>query len=110
MIHTEKKFAYRHKPTGKWCFIDWFFNYELWENYKSPYVHELELVDNLADATFDSCKPALTNDLKHSTMNGERYAANNFLEFELVEIEVQYKIKEEYSEIKIHENLTGWPK
>ena len=92
MIHTETKFAYRHKPTGKWCFIDWFFDDELWENDKSPYVHELELADNLADATFDSCKPALTNDLKHSTMNGEQYAANHFLAFELVAIEIQYKI------------------
>jgi hypothetical protein len=27
-------------------------------------------------------------------MNGERYAAQNFLEFELVEIEIEYKIKE----------------
>jgi len=29
----------------------------------------------------------------HSIMNGERYAAQNFLEFELVEIEIEYRIK-----------------
>jgi hypothetical protein len=27
-------------------------------------------------------------------MNGEKYAAQNFLEFELVEIEIEYKIKQ----------------
>lgn len=36
----------------------------------------------------------IEEDLLRSTMNGERYAALNFLEFELVEIEIEYKIKQ----------------
>jgi hypothetical protein len=35
----------------------------------------------------------IKEDLLRSTMNGEKYAAQNFLEFELVEIEVEYRIK-----------------
>ena len=93
-MNTINTFAYRHKPTGKWCFIDWFFDDELWGNDKYPYVHELELVDNLVDATFDSCKPNLTHDLKHSIINGEKYAALNFHEFELVEIIASYQCKQ----------------
>jgi len=27
-------------------------------------------------------------------MNGERYAAQNFLEFELVEVEIEYRVKQ----------------
>jgi hypothetical protein len=27
-------------------------------------------------------------------MNGEKYAAQNFLEFELVQVEIEYKIKQ----------------
>ena len=85
MIHTEKKFAYRHKPTGKWVYID-----VLWDDDKSPYVYEMQLVEFFADASIESEK-LLRSDLKTSTMNGERYAAQNFEEFELVEIKVTYE-------------------
>lgn len=37
----------------------------------------------------------IEEDLLRSTMNGEKYAALNFNEFELVEIEIQYRIKNE---------------
>lgn len=109
MIQTETKFAYRHKPTGKWCHIDYFFDNELWENDLYPYVHELQLVDNLTDATFNNYEPALTSDLKLSNTNVKKYAVLDFHEFELVEIEIEYKIKEEYQEIKVYRNFTGWP-
>lgn len=99
MIHTERKFAYRHKPTGKWCYFETF--------YIDVYLH---LVDDFFSEILYDARNIIEEDLLRSTMNGEQYAALNFSEFELVEIEIEYKIKEEYSEIKIHENLTGWPK
>jgi hypothetical protein len=108
-MNTEKKFAYRHKPTGKWVYIDVYFDDELWNDDKHPYVYEMELVEHFADASFED-ENSLRSNLKASTMNGEKYAALNFHEFELLEIEVQYKIKEEYAEIRVWENLTGWPK
>lgn len=92
MIHTETRFAYRHKPTGKWVYIDVYFDDELWDDDKHPYVYEMQLMEHFADASIEP-ENSLRSNLKVSTMNGEKYAAQNFLEFELVEIEVQYKIK-----------------
>ena len=92
MIHTETKFAYRHKPTGKWVYIDVNFDDELWDNDEHAYTYEMELVEHLADASIESEK-LLRSDLKTSTMNGERYASQNFEEFELVEIEIEYRLK-----------------
>jgi len=102
MIHTETKFAYRHKPTGKWCFLETFVND--WDVY-------LHLVDEFIpeNMTYDA-RNVIKEDLRCSYINDERYAALNFSEFELVEIEVQYKIKEECSEMKARENLTSCPK
>jgi hypothetical protein len=93
MSFKETKFAYRHKPTGKWVHINWFFDDDLWEEDKSPYVYEMELVDDFLNATKED-ENNLRSDLKVSTMNGEKYAAQNFQEFELVEIEIEYKIKQ----------------
>jgi hypothetical protein len=83
MIHTETKFAYRHKPTGKWVALDFFI-------FNDPY---LILIDEFTPEITYKSKNIIEEDLLHSTMNGERYAAQNFLEFELVEIEIQYNIK-----------------
>jgi len=93
MIHTETKFAYRHKPTGKWVYIDVYFEDQLWDDDKHPYVYEMELVEHFIDASINA-ENSLRSSLKASTMNGEKYAAQNFLEFELVEIEIEYKIKQ----------------
>jgi hypothetical protein len=93
MIHTEKKSAYRHKPTGKWVYIDVQFDDELWDDDKHPYVYEMELVEHFAHASIES-ENSLRSNLKVSTMNGEKYAAQNFLEFELVEIEIEYRLKQ----------------
>jgi 6-phosphogluconolactonase/glucosamine-6-phosphate isomerase/deaminase len=93
MIHTETKFAYRHKPTGKWVYIDSYFDDELWDDDKHPYVYEMQLMEHFADASIES-ENSLRSNLKASTMKGERYAAQNFLEFELVEVEIEYRLKE----------------
>jgi hypothetical protein len=89
-IHTEKKFAYRHKPTNKWVYIDVYFEDQLWDNDKHPYVYGIELVEHFIDASINT-ENSLRSSLKASTMNGEKYAAQNFLEFELVEIKVTYE-------------------
>lgn len=94
MTHTEIKFAYRHKPTSKWVYIDSTLNETSVEEDKFPYDYEIELVDSFMEATMSPRKNALTSDLKYSAFeNDEKYAANNFLEFELVEIEVEYRLK-----------------
>lgn len=85
MIHTETKFAYRHKPTGKWCFLETFFSN--WDVY-------LHLVDEFIPENMAyNARNIIEEDLLRSIMNGERYAALNFLEFELVEVEIEYKLK-----------------
>lgn len=97
MIHTETKFAYRHKPTGKWVALETFTG-------NDPYLF---LIDEFTPEITYKAINIFEEDLLRSTMNGERYAAQNFLEFELVEIEIEYKIKqEEYAEIRIWENST----
>jgi hypothetical protein len=83
MIHTETKFAYRHKPTGKWVALDFFI-------FNDPY---LILIDEFTPEIAYKAKNIIEEDLLHSTMNGERYAAQNFLEFELVEIEIEYRLR-----------------
>ena len=82
MIHTEKKFAYRHKPTGKWVYIDVYFDDELWHDDKHPYVYEMELVEHFANASIEPKKFIAFKLKKVSTMNGEKYAAQNFEDFD----------------------------
>lgn len=85
MIHTETKFAYRHKPTGKWVALETFISN--WDVY-------MHLVDEFVPEEMAyKARNIIEEDLMRSTMNSERYAAQNFLEFELVEIEIEYKIK-----------------
>jgi len=81
-ISTITKFAYRHKPTGKWVRLYTGF----YDN--RPYMdfHEKfhpEMLDNKKS----------TELVFRNTINREKYAAQNFLEFELVEIEIEYKLK-----------------
>ena len=85
MIHTETKFAYRHKPTGKWVALETFIsNWDVYMHLVDEFVPE--------DMAYKS-RNVIHEDLLRSFMNGESYAAQNFLEFELVEIEIEYKIK-----------------
>ena len=82
MIHTETKFAYRHKPTGKWCFLEVLgFNVEMY------------LLDEFESEILYNARNIIEEDLLRSIMNGEKYAAKNFLEFELVEVEIEYRVK-----------------
>ena len=90
MIHTETKFAYRHKPTGKWCYIHSYDNDEIgW----GGRIIELHLLPDFDSEILYNARNIIEEDLMRSTMNGERYAALNFLEFELVEIEIEYRLK-----------------
>jgi hypothetical protein len=84
MNFKETKFAYRHKPTGKWVFLETFISN--WDVY-------LQLVDEFVPDCAYNAKNVIEEDLLRSTMNSEKYAAQNFLEFELVEIEIEYKVK-----------------
>jgi hypothetical protein len=85
MNFKETKFAYRHKPTGKWVRLyTGFFDNKPYMDFHHEKFHP-EMLSN---------KKPIKKDLLRSTMNGERYAAQNFLEFELVEVEVEYKIKQ----------------
>jgi hypothetical protein len=83
MNFKETKFAYRHKPTGKWVALDFFI-------FNDPYLF---LIDEFTPEITYKARNIIEEDLLRSTMNGEKYAALNFLEFEFVEIEVEYKIK-----------------
>ena len=84
MIHTEKKFAYHHKPTNQWCYID------ICKLNNQSYLHFIPDFDSVI---LYNARNIIEEDLLRSTMNGERYAAQNFYEFELVEIEIEYKVK-----------------
>jgi len=83
-ISTETKYVYRHKPTGKWVRL----YTSLFDN--RPYM---DFHDKFHPEMLSNKKP-IKKDLLQSIMNGEKYAAQNFLEFELVEIEIEYKIKQ----------------
>ena len=86
MMFKETKFAYRHKPTGKWVALETFVNN--WDVY-------MYLVDEFVPEHMAyKARNVIEEDLLRSTMNGEKYAALNFFEFELVEIEIEYKIKQ----------------
>ena len=85
-MFKETKFAYRHKPTGKWVALETFVNN--WDVY-------MYLVDEFVPEHMAyKARNVIEEDLLRSTMNGEKYAALNFFEFELVEIEIEYKIKQ----------------
>ena len=84
MNFKETKFAYRHKPTGKWVALDFFI-------FSDPYLF---LIDEFVPKIAYKARNIIEEDLMRSRYKGEKYAAQNFLEFELVEIEIEYKIKE----------------
>jgi hypothetical protein len=85
MNFKETKFAYRHKPTGKWVYL---------ETFENNFDVNLHLIDDFCSEIVYRARNIIEEDLLRSVTNGERYAALNFLEFELVEIEIEYKIKQ----------------
>lgn len=87
MTHTETKFAYRHKPTGKWVKLETFINN------CDVYLHLVDAFE--PEYMAYRARNVIEEDLIRSFVNGEHWAAINFNEFELLEIEAQYKIKNE---------------
>lgn len=85
-ISTETRFAYRHKPTGKWVALETFIsNWDVYMHLVDEFVPE--------DMAYKAIN-IIEEDLMRSSMNGMEYYKQNALEFELVEIQVQYKIKQ----------------
>jgi hypothetical protein len=84
-------FAYRHKPTGKWCYM-------YFETIDNDYYYGALICTLLED--FDPCilycgKNIVESDLirsKFEDFDRTNYAATNFLEFELIEITISYDI------------------
>lgn len=91
MNFKETKFAYRHKPTGDWCYIRSYRNDDIgW----GDRVVELHFINEFAPEITYKARNIIEEDLLRSRSRGERYASQNFLEFELVEIEIEYKVKQ----------------
>jgi hypothetical protein len=91
MIFKETKFAYRHKPTNKWCYIyksTSFLGGEIFNHVTLDFITEFD------SSILYNARNVIEEDLMRSIMKGEKYAALNFFEFELVEIEIEYKIKQ----------------
>jgi hypothetical protein len=84
MLLTKNRFIYRHKPTGKWVYLETYGN--------SPDV-TMHLLEDFPTEGIYHAKNIIEEDLLRSRYKGEIYAANNFLEFELVELEVIFKEK-----------------
>ena len=83
MIHTEIKFAIKHIPSQKWVYLETF------SNNPDVYLHFLDEVpcDNLYRA-----RNIMEEDLMRSIYNDDYYAAQNWLEFEFIEVECVMKV------------------
>lgn len=85
MIHTETRFAYRHKPTGKWVALETFVSN--WDVYT-------QLVnDFFPEHMAYKARNVLEEDFDRSILKTDLIDKKDKSEFELVEIEVQYAIK-----------------
>lgn len=93
MNYKETKFAYRHKPTGKWVYLDNRFEEDEFRGGLSK-TTLMYLIDEFMEDIVYNARNIIEEDLLASFYKDERYAAQNFLEFELVEIEIEYKIKQ----------------
>ena len=84
-ISTETGFAYRHKPTGKWVALETFISN--WDVY-------MHLVDEFVPEEMAyKARNIIEEDLMRSSMNGVENYKQNALEFELVEIKTEYRLK-----------------
>jgi len=73
------KFALRHKPTKKWVTL--------------KHGTFIEFTDNVCDATLSPIGPQLEDTLKHCSLDGNMYyGRENFLEFKLEKVNIQYTI------------------
>lgn len=83
------KFAYRHRPTKRWVYIT--------KNRDHEYggVHyQLYFINEFTPDVLYSARNIIEEDFLNSWYLGDLYAKKNFLEFELVKIEIEYKIPE----------------
>lgn len=87
MIYSEVKFAYRHKPTNKWVFMEVDVRYS-----KNIVDWRLETTLHYLEEFGTGVLYASKNLIEEDLFNSE-YGRDNFLEFELVEIEINYKEK-----------------
>lgn len=85
MIHTETKFAYRHKPSGKWCYL---------ETHKNNTNVDLHLIDDFNSDILYKARNIIEEDFIRGFINSKR-DSKQFPDFEIVEIDIQYKIKNE---------------
>jgi hypothetical protein len=83
MIHTETKLAIRHIPTQKWVYLETFAN--------NPDVY-LHLLDEVSWDNLYRARNIMEEDLMRSIYKGEKYAMQNWLEFEFVEVECMMKV------------------
>jgi len=82
-IAVEKKFMYRHKPTGKWVVFDFFI-------FDDPYLF---LVNDFVPEAAYSARNVIEEDFDRSILKTDLIDKKDKSEFGLVEIEVQYTIK-----------------
>jgi hypothetical protein len=84
-----KKYLYRHKPTQKWVYLKLSTPSGEFEQYGSYY--EIELVDNIMNTDWYSDISILKDNLLTASLNGVKdYGRDNFLEFELYSVKVEY--------------------
>jgi len=81
-IAVETKFAYRHKPTGKWIALEAFI-------YKFDVC--LHFIDEFNPGCAYSARNVIEEDFDRSILKTDLIDKKD--EFELVEIKVQYAIK-----------------
>lgn len=86
---TVTRFACRHKPTDKWVYIS--MNYD---EDTDRYEYEIELVDDFTAADMRDSKDHFRNDLRWGTLDGVPFTDKIMEEFEFLEIEITYTIKE----------------
>jgi hypothetical protein len=82
IIALEKKFMYRHKPTGKWVLFEFFV-------FDAPY---LCLVNDFFPEAAYKARNVIEEDFDRSILHTALITKKDKEEFELIEIDVQYTI------------------
>lgn len=90
MLQSITKFAYFHKPTKKWVKLV----------FHTVQDVDLYLQDEFSSDMVYDARNIIEEDLIHSWYKNERYAVKNMSEFELKEIQIEYRLKNEISEIQ----------
>ena len=93
-MKTETKFCYKHKPTGTFVFLN------IWDSEDEPIKFYIHLFDEFDEYMLFAAKNVLMETLEHysywsSDRENDGYEGRpNINEFEMVEVEITYKIKE----------------